>query len=107
MAWIYLIIAGVFEIVWAISLKYSEGFTKLFPSIITGIGMVISFYFLSLALKSLPIGTSYAVWTGIGAVGTVIFGMIFFNEPRDFSRIFFLSLIIIGIIGLNFVTTNH
>lgn len=107
MAWIYLIIAGVFEIVWAISLKYSEGFTKLFPSIITGIGMVISFYFLSLALKTLPIGTSYAVWTGIGAVGTVIFGMIFFNEPRDFSRIFFLSLIIIGIIGLNFVSTNH
>lgn len=107
MAWIYLIIAGVFEIVWAISLKYSEGFTKLFPSIITGIGMVISFYFLSLALKTLPIGTSYAVWTGIGAVGTVIFGMIFFNEPRDFSRIFFLSLIVVGIVGLNFVSTNH
>lgn len=107
MAWIYLIIAGVFEIVWAISLKYSEGFTKLFPSIITGIGMVISFYFLSLALKTLPIGTSYAVWTGIGAVGTVIFGMIFFNEPRDFLRIFFLSLIVVGIVGLNFVSTNH
>jgi len=106
-AWIYLIIAGVFEVVWAISLKYSEGFTKLFPSIITGIGMVVSFYFLSLALKTLPIGTSYAVWTGVGAVGTVIFGMILFSEPRDFSRIFFLSLIIIGIIGLNFVSTNH
>lgn len=107
MAWIYLIIAGVFEVVWAISLKYSEGFTKLFPSIITGIGMIISFYFLSMALKSLPLGTSYAVWTGIGAVGTVIFGMIFFNEPRDFLRVFFLSLIVIGIVGLNFVSTNH
>lgn len=103
MAWIILFLAGLFEIVWAIGLKYSQGFTKLVPSIITAIGMIISVYLLSVASKTLPIGTAYAVWTGIGAVGAVILGMILFNEPRDLLRIFFVALIVAGIIGLRFV----
>lgn len=107
MAWVYLIIAGIFEIVWAIALKYSEGFTRLYPTLITAVGMIVSFYFLSQATKVLPIGTSYAIWTGIGASGTVILGMILFNEPKDLTRMFFLSLILIGIIGLNIVSSNH
>lgn len=107
MAWVYLIIAGIFEIVWAIALKYSEGFTRLYPTLITAVGMIVSFYFLSQATKVLPIGTSYAIWTGIGASGTVILGMILFNEPKDLTRMFFLSLILIGIIGLNVVSNNH
>lgn len=100
MSWIYLAIAGIFEVVWAISLKYSAGFTRLYPSLITIAGMAVSFYFLALATKVLPIGTAYAVWTGIGAVGAVIVGMVLLNEPRDFARIFFTALIIAGIIGL-------
>lgn len=102
MAWIYLIIAGCFEVIWAIGLKYTQGFTKFFPSLVTIIGMIISFYYLALATKTLPIGTGYAIWTGIGAVGTVILGIFLFNESRDLSRLFFLLLIIIGIIGLKF-----
>lgn len=102
MSWIYLIIAGLFEVVWAIGLKYTVGFTKLIPSMVTVIGMIISFYFLALATKTLPIGTAYAVWTGIGAVGTVILGMILFNEPKALTRLLFLGLIIIGIVGLKF-----
>lgn len=93
-------IAGLFEVVWAISLKYTEGFSKLWPSVITLIGMVISFYFLAMAVKSLPIGTAYAIWTGIGALGAVILGIILFNEPRDIGRMFFVSCILVGIIGL-------
>lgn len=100
MAWIYLLIAGIFEVAWAIGLKFTHGFTRIVPSILTIIGMIISFYFLSLATKTLPIGTSYAVWTGIGALGTVIIGMILFNEPRDLMRILFLSFILFGIVGL-------
>jgi quaternary ammonium compound-resistance protein SugE len=100
MAWIYLIIAGIFEIVWAIGLKYSQGFTRLLPSAITLSGMLISFYFLSLASKSLPIGTAYAVWTGIGAFGAVVLGIIIFNEPLNALRILFLCLILTGILGI-------
>ncbi|MCW2279500.1 quaternary ammonium compound efflux SMR transporter SugE [Heliophilum fasciatum] len=100
MAWIYLLIAGIFEIVWAIGLKYTEGFTKLIPSLLTGAGMIASFYFLALATKTLPIGTAYAVWTGIGAVGAVILGIVLFDEPRNLARLFFLGLILMGIIGL-------
>ena len=102
MAWLYLLIAGIFEVVWAIGLKYTQGFTRLFPSIITLIGMVISFYFLAQATKTLPIGTAYAVWTGIGAVGSVILGILLFNEPYNLYRVVFLFFIIIGIIGLKF-----
>jgi quaternary ammonium compound-resistance protein SugE len=100
MAWAYLLIAGIFEVIWAMGLKYSHGFTKLYPSLITLGGMVISFYFLSLATKSLPIGTAYAIWTGIGALGAVLLGIILFNEPLNILRILFLCLILIGILGL-------
>jgi quaternary ammonium compound-resistance protein SugE len=100
MAWIYLFIAGLFEIGWAVGLKYTEGFTKLWPSVITIAGMILSFYFLSTAVKSIPIGTAYAIWTGIGAVGTAILGIILFGESKEFIRIFFILLIVIGIVGL-------
>ncbi|MBK9097797.1 MAG: quaternary ammonium compound efflux SMR transporter SugE [bacterium] len=100
MAWINLFIAGLFEIGWAVGLKYTEGFTKLWPSVITIIGMILSFYFLSNAVKTIPIGTAYAIWTGIGAVGTAILGMILFNESKEFVRIFFIFLIVVGIVGL-------
>lgn len=105
MEWLYLVVAGIFEIGWAIELKYSQGFTKLIPSILTLIGMVGSFYFLSLSLKSLPISTAYAVWTGIGTVGTLILGIILFKEPVDIIRIICVGLIIIGIIGLKLIST--
>ena len=100
MSWIYLFIAGLFEIGWAIGLKYTAGFTKLWPSIITIIGMILSFYFLSNAVKSIPIGTAYAIWTGIGAVGTAILGILLFGESKEFVRLFFILLIIAGIVGL-------
>lgn len=105
MPWIFLLIAGIFEVIWAIGLKYTEGFTRLYPSIVTIAGMIVSFYFLSLATKTLPIGTAYAVWTGIGAIGAVIMGIILFNESRDIIRIFFLLLILAGIIGLKSVSS--
>ncbi len=105
MAWFFLIIAGIFEMLWALGLKYSNGFTKLYPSLFTIITMIISFYFLSLALKTLPIGTAYAVWVGIGSVGIVIAGIILFNEPINLIRFISISLIILGIIGLK-LTTN-
>lgn len=100
MAWVYLFIAGLFEIGWAIGLKYTDGFTKLWPSVITIIGMILSFYFLSTAVKWIPIGTAYAIWTGIGAVGTAILGIILFGDSKEFMRIFFILLIVIGIVGL-------
>lgn len=104
MAWVYLTIAGIFEVIWAMGLKYSYGFTKLVPSLITFGGMAISFYLLSLAIKSLPIGTAYAIWTGIGALGTVLLGILLFNEPVNIMRIVFLFLIIAGILGLKFTS---
>ncbi|MED0654864.1 quaternary ammonium compound efflux SMR transporter SugE [Anoxybacillus geothermalis] len=100
MAWVYLVVAGIFEIVWAISLKYTDGFTRLWPSVVTIAGMAASFYFLSMATKTLPIGTAYAVWTGIGAMGAVIIGMLFLNEPVTVPRIIFLLFILVGLIGL-------
>lgn len=100
MNWIYLIIAGLLEIGWAIGLKYTEGWTKIVPSIITIVLMIASFYFLSMAIKTLPIGTAYAVWTGIGTVGAAILGMFLFGEPRDFLRILCILLIVGGIAGL-------
>lgn len=106
MNWIYLIIAGFLEIGWAIGLKYTEGWSKLYPSLITAALMIASFQFLSLALKTLPIGTAYAIWTGIGAVGTAIVGMILFDEPRDFLRILCILLIIAGIAGLKLTSAQ-
>lgn len=100
MQWVYLAIAGIFEIGWAVGLKYSEGFTQLVPSIFTVTGMIASFYFLSMALRSLPLGTAYAVWTGIGAIGTVALGIILFKEPTDWIRLVCIGFILIGIIGL-------
>jgi quaternary ammonium compound-resistance protein SugE len=100
MNWIYLIVAGILEICWAVSLKYTEGWTKLYPSFITAALMIASFYFLSMALKTLPIGTAYAIWTGIGAVGTALLGIFVFGEPRDFTRILCILLIVAGIAGL-------
>lgn len=106
MAWFYLFIAGLFEIAWAVGLKYSDGWTKLFPSVFTVITMIASFFFLSMSVKSLPIGTAYAVWTGIGTVGTVIYGLLFFNESNEFIRIFFIFLIFAGIVGLKIFSTE-
>ncbi|PKQ65932.1 hypothetical protein BZG02_00745 [Labilibaculum filiforme] len=106
MAWMYLIIAGLFEAVWAIGLKYAEGFTKFWPSVITIVAMAISLYFLALAIKTLPLGTAYAVWTGIGAFTTAILGVVLFSEPIHFSRIFFLLLLLVSIIGLKFTAAN-
>jgi quaternary ammonium compound-resistance protein SugE len=100
MAWIYLIIAGMLETVWAVSLKYTEGWTRLWPSLFTGITMVGSFYLLSLALRTLPVGTAYAIWTGIGAVGAAVFGIVFLGEARDVARILSILLIVAGIVGL-------
>lgn len=107
MAWIYLIVAGLLEIGWAIGLKYTEGWTRLAPSVLTGSAMIVSFFFLSQALKTIPIGTGYAVWTGIGAVGTAILGMIVFNESRDIARILCIFLIVVGIVGLKMFSTEN
>lgn len=100
MSWIYLVIAGLLEIGWAIGLKYTEGFSRLWPSVATVVCMIVSFVLLSLALKTIPVGTAYAVWTGIGAAGTAILGMIFLGEPRELARIFCLLLIVSGVVGL-------
>ena len=100
MAWIYLIIAGLFECGWAIGLKYTEGFSRLWPSVLTIAAMFISFLFLSLAMKSIPVGTAYAVWTGIGAVGVATLGVFLFGESREIARLACILLIISGVIGL-------
>lgn len=106
MNWIYLAIAGLLEIAWAIGLKYTEGWTRLVPSLITGALMIASFYFLSLAVRTLPIGTAYAVWTGIGTVGAAILGMVLFDEPRDIVRVLCIGLIIAGIAGLKITSAS-
>ncbi len=103
MSWIYLFIAGLFEIGWAIGLKYTEGFTKFWPFLFTGISMIISVALLGLALKSLPVGTAYAIWTGIGAIGTVIFGIYLFDEPATAAKFLCISLILMGIVGLKLI----
>ncbi len=100
MAWIYLLLAGLTEIAWAIGLKHTHGWTRLWPSVFTATLMIISFGLLSQALKTLPIGTGYAVWTGIGAVGTAIIGIVFFDEPRTAVRLICIACILVGIIGL-------
>lgn len=100
MSWFWIFIASIFEISWAIGIKYSQGFTQLKATIFTVVAMILSYVFLSLGVKNLPIGTAYAVWTGLGVVGTAIYGIVFFDEPKDFLRIIFVFLIIVGIIGL-------
>jgi len=106
MEWIYLVIAGFFEVGWAMGLKYSQGFTKILPSILTVIGMVASFYFLSLSLKSLPLGNAYAIWTGIGTVGTVVLGIILFKEPINVMRMICILFIVLGIVGLKLISID-
>jgi quaternary ammonium compound-resistance protein SugE len=100
--WLVLVVAGVFEIGWAIGLEYSEGFTNLLPSIATVVALVISMLLLARAVESLPIGTAYAVWTGIGAVGAATLGIVLFDEPVSIARVGFISCIVLGVVGLNF-----
>ena len=100
MAWFILVIAGLFEVGWAIGLKYTEGFSKLWPTVGTVLAMVISLGLLGIAMKTLPVGTDYAIWVGVGAIGTVILGMVLFGEPVTMLRIGSLVLIVAGIIGL-------
>lgn len=100
MAWYYLLVAGLFEIVWAVGLKYTEGFSRLWPSAGTVLAMIASFYCLAVAIKTIPIGTGYAVWTGIGAAGTALFGIILFGESTSVPRLISIVLILCGIVGL-------
>lgn len=102
-AWLFLLLAGFFEICFTIALKFSQGFTKLIPSLITGIFIILSFFCVSQAMKTIPIGTAYAVWAGIGAAGTVACGIIFFGDSCHIIRLVSIMLIIIGIIGLKLV----
>jgi quaternary ammonium compound-resistance protein SugE len=104
LAWFYLVVAGILEIVWAIGLKYTEGFTRLVPSLITIAAMIVSVWFLALALRAIPVGTGYAVWTGIGAVGTAILGIALFGEPATAARLACIGLIVAGIVGLKLVS---
>ena len=107
MPWFHLIIAGLLEVAWAIGLKQTDGWTRLWPSVITALLMIASFFFLSLALRSLPIGTAYAIWTGIGAVGTALVGIFIFGEPRTTARLVCIVLIVAGIIGLKLTSTSQ
>lgn len=104
MNWMILVTAGLFEIVWAIGIKYTEGFTRLWPSVGTLLAMGISVVLLGIAMKSLPVGTAYAVWVGVGAVGTAILGIVLFGESANLMRLLSLGLIVIGIIGLKLAT---
>jgi quaternary ammonium compound-resistance protein SugE len=106
MPWILLVIAGLLEIVWAVGLKYTRGFTQLWPSVITIAAMVASMILLAWALRSIPVGTGYAVWTGIGAVGAAILGIVLFGESRDLLRLACIAMIVLGIIGLKLATPS-
>jgi quaternary ammonium compound-resistance protein SugE len=107
MAWLYLIIAGLIEVGWALGLKASQGFTRPGVSILTVAGMILSFVLLSQAMKTLPVGTAYTVWTGIGAVGTVIFGILFFGESQNIYRLLCIGLIVLGVIGLKVLGSEN
>lgn len=100
MAWLWLIIAGLLETGWAIGLKYTDGFTKLWPSVLTIAGIALSMFLLSIAARTLPIGTAYPIWVGIGAAGAVILGIVLLGEPATLARVFFLVLLLVAIIGL-------
>ena len=104
MAWVYLAAAGLLEIGWAVGLKYTHGFTRLWPSVLTVIAMAASVILLAWAVRTIPVGTGYAVWTGIGAVGTAVCGILLFAEPVTLGRVFFLSTIVLGILGLKFTS---
>ncbi|WP_367351744.1 quaternary ammonium compound efflux SMR transporter SugE [Achromobacter animicus] len=104
MTWIILVLAGLFEIVWAVGLKYTHGFTRLVPSIVTVGGMLVSFWLLALAMKTLPLGTAYAVWVGIGTIGAFVAGIVLFGESASWLRIASVALIVLGLVGLKLST---
>ena len=104
MAWVILVVAGLFEVGWAIGLKYTAGFTRLWPTLWTALSMIISLWLLGIAMKALPVGTAYSIWVGVGAVGTVILGIVLFEEPASVARMVSVGLIIAGIIGLKLAT---
>ena len=106
MGWTFLAIASCFEVMWAVGLKFTHGFTKVGPSVFTLITVTVSFFFLSQAVRFIPIGTAYAVWTGIGSVGTALFGILLFNEPANVLRILCILLIVSGVVGLKFLGTE-
>src|SRR5687768_1114204 len=104
MAWVILVVAGLFEIGWAVGLKYTEGFTRLWPTVWTAVSLVLSMGLLGLAIRTLPLGTAYAVWTGIGTVGTAVLGVVLFREPATAARLACIGLIVAGIAGLKLLT---
>ena len=104
MAWIILIVAGLFEVGWAVGLKYTEGLTRFWPTVWTAVATVISMWLLAVAMRSLPLGTAYSIWVGVGAVGTVILGILLFGESADAARLISVAFIIVGIIGLKLAT---
>ncbi|WP_112466412.1 quaternary ammonium compound efflux SMR transporter SugE [Streptomyces triticisoli] len=106
MAWVLLVVAGLLEVGWAIGLKYTDGFTRLVPSVLTGAGIVASMVLLSYAARSLPIGTAYGVWVGIGAGGAAVVGMVVLGEPATAARIFFVCLLLVAVVGLK-MTSGH
>ncbi len=106
MAWLVLMVAGLLEVGWAVGLKYSEGFTRLMPSLLTAVALAASMGLLAVALRTLPLGTAYAIWTGIGTIGTALLGMVLFKEPATVARLLCISLIVVGIVGLKLVTPN-
>ncbi|GAA3276677.1 DMT family transporter [Streptomyces lavendulae] len=106
MAWVLLLVAGLIEVGWSIGMKFTEGFTRLWPSLFTGAGIVASMVLLSIAAKTLPIGTAYGVWVGIGAAGAAVLGMVVLGEPVTASRIFFICLLLVAVVGLK-VTSGH
>ena len=106
MEWVYLLIAGLLEVGWAVGLMYTDGFRKLWPSVFTLVGMIASVFFLALAVQKIPLGTGYVIWTGIGAVGASTLGIVLFAEPASAPRLVFMAIIVVGIIGLK-VTSGH
>ncbi|GAA1903795.1 DMT family transporter [Streptantibioticus ferralitis] len=106
MAWALLLLAGLFEVAWSIGMKFSEGFTRLWPSLFTVAGIAVSMGLLSLAVRQLPIGTAYGIWVGIGAVGTAVLGMVLFHEPVTAARVFFVCLLVAAVVGLE-ATSSH
>jgi len=104
MAWVLLVLAGLFEVAWAIGLKYTDGFTRLWPTVWTAVSLVLSMALLGLAMRTLPVGTAYAVWVGVGAVGTVILGIALLGEPANAARMVSVALIVVGIVGLKLAT---
>ncbi|MFE3739319.1 DMT family transporter [Streptomyces sp. NPDC059096] len=106
MAWVLLVVAGLVEVAWSIGMKYTEGFTRLWPSVFTGAGIVVSMVLLAQAAKTLPIGTAYGVWVGIGAAGAAVLGMVVLGEPASAARIFFVVLLVVAVVGLK-ATSGH